>query len=239
MRCTDNRAVQAVQHGLARPLEVCAALLALVIATPLLAAAALAVRLSSPGPILFRQERVGRGGRLFVMSKLRTMSVNNRGPGITAGDDARVTGIGRVLRKTKLDELPALWQVVRGQMSLVGYRPELARYVDQNDPLWREALQARPGLTDPSAIRLRNEEALLATIAADREQFYLRVLQPYKLLLSVQYLRSRSWRSDIRMLLGTALVIALPARSPPPSIEEIERSVAAYRAGAAARTPDR
>ncbi len=231
--------MHAVQHGLARPLEVSIALLGLAIAAPVLAAAAAAIRLTSRGPILFRQQRIGRAGQVFEFRKLRTMALDNAGPGVTASDDARVTAVGRILRKSKLDELPALWHVVRGEMSLVGYRPELPRYVDQSDPLWRAVLQARPGLTDPSALDLRNEEELLAAIGGDREQYYLRALQPYKLIASLEYLQSRSWMSDVRILFTTVLVVALPARFPPPSMGEIERRVAAYRGSASARALDR
>jgi lipopolysaccharide/colanic/teichoic acid biosynthesis glycosyltransferase len=214
--------------GLPRPIEALAALTGLAFAAPLMALGAIAVRLDSPGPILFRQQRVGRGGRLFEMVKFRTMRVNSGTMGVTARDDQRITLVGKILRKTKLDELPELWHVVRGQMSFVGHRPEVPRYVDQDDPLWREALRARPGLADPNALNLRNEEDLVAQVAGDREAFYLRVLQPYKLLVSTSYLRTRSWKTDVRMLLAIAVAVVQPYRAPP-TVEEIERRVTEYR----------
>lgn len=212
-----------------RPPEVAAALLGLLVASPLLAAVAIAVRLSSPGPILFRQIRVGQGGRPFELWKFRTMRTDTHGPGITASGDSRVTFIGNLLRKTKLDELPELWNVVRGDMALVGPRPEVPRYVDPADPLWQEVLRARPGVTDPVTAHLRSEEALIARVAGDREAFYLRTLQPYKLLQSAAYLRTRTAWSDLRVLARTALAIASPGRTRPPSLDEIEQRVAEHR----------
>lgn len=219
-------------RGLPRPVEVAAALVGLAVTAPLLAVIALAVRLSSPGPVLFRQVRVGQHGRPFELCKFRTMRAGARGPGVTARDDARVTAIGRILRRTKLDELPELWNVVRGDMALVGPRPEVPVYVDPADPLWQEVLRARPGLTDPVSVRLRSEEEVIAQVTGDREAFYLRTLQPYKLRQSAAYLRERTpWR-DLQILARTALAIVRPGQARPPTLEEIERCVAEHRAGA-------
>jgi lipopolysaccharide/colanic/teichoic acid biosynthesis glycosyltransferase len=190
-----------------------------------LAASAAAVALSSRGPVLFRQKRMGQGGREFVLVKFRTMRATGGGPKVTAGGDARITTVGRFLRKTKLDELPELWNVVTGDMALVGPRPEVPDYVDLDDPLWCEVLSARPGLTDPTTIALRNEEEVLSAVAEDREAFYLTTLQRYKLMTSAAYLRGRTWTSDLQVLVKTALAIALGARVVPPSIEEIVRVV--------------
>ncbi len=110
---------------------------------------------------------------------------------MTAGGDSRVTAIGRFLRRTKLDELPELWNVVRGEMSFVGPRPEVERFVRLEDPLWREVLEARPGLTDPTTLRLRDEESLLASVEGDREAYYRETLQPLKLRGYVEYLRAQ------------------------------------------------
>ena len=133
----------------------------------------------------------------------------------------RITRVGRLLRKSKLDELPELWNVARGDLSLVGPRPEVPRYVDLNNPLWRRVLEARPGITDPVTLRLRNEEELLAGCKGDPEQFYLNTLQPYKLHGYVTYLRQRSWRTDVGVLLGTLLAVVFPAQAPPPGMGEI------------------
>jgi len=131
---------------------------------------------------------------------------------LTGKDDARVTRLGRFLRKTKIDELPQLWNVVKGDMSLVGPRPEVARYVDRGNPLWDEVLRVRPGITDPVAIQLRDEEALLAQ-AGDRERFYLEQLQPLKLEGYVAYIRQRSWRTDVSVLGKTFVALLGPMRA--------------------------
>jgi lipopolysaccharide/colanic/teichoic acid biosynthesis glycosyltransferase len=184
-------------------LEVTFALFGLAGASPVLAAAALAVALTSPGPILFRHERIGRRGRRFRLLKFRTMRHGATGLEISAADDVRITPVGRVLRRIKLDELPQLWNVVRGDMSLVGPRPEVPKYVDANDPLWADVLSVRPGLTDPATLRYRHEERLLASVSGDRDRHYREIVLPAKLRESVAYLRRRSWRSDLYVLFGT------------------------------------
>jgi lipopolysaccharide/colanic/teichoic acid biosynthesis glycosyltransferase len=224
---SDSPAAAApIKDGCPRPVEAVVALAALVALLPLLGVAALAVAVTSRGPVLFRQRRMGRGGRDFVLYKMRTMRVGGGGPQVTAGDDARVTPVGRLLRRTKLDELPELWNVVKGDMSLVGPRPEVPRYVDLGDPAWQLVLRARPGLTDPVTLRLRNEETLLAQVEGDREQFYLTTLQPFKLKGYLEYLRARSWRADVGVLWQTCRVIVRPGRALPPAVDEIEASSA-------------
>lgn len=199
--------VLSIRTGLARWLEVLLAVLGLIAALPLLILASLAIVLTSPGPAIFRQQRVGRSGRLFVLYKLRTMRKAHDGPQVTAGGDERITPIGRILRRTKVDELPELWNVLRGDMSLVGPRPEVPRYVDLDDCLWGLVLQSRPGITDPVTLLLRNEEALLADINGDHEHFYINTLQPLKLQGYVDYLHNRSWWSDIKVLSRTVFVL--------------------------------
>lgn len=191
--------------------------------TPLLVGTAMLVRFSSPGPILFRQQRVGLGGRLFWMLKFRTMRVGSGGPLVTSRDDNRITPVGRWLRLLKLDELPELWNVVRGEMDLVGPRPEVPSLVDPSQPLWKEVLSVRPGLTDPVTITLRNEEELMAAVPCDRDAFYRNVLQPYKLRRYCDYIRGRSWRSDLKTVLVTALAVLRPAMFPPPSLADLAR----------------
>lgn len=200
--------------GLPRSLEVAAAAGGLLALTPVIGAAALAIRLSSPGPIFFRQARVGRHGRPFTMVKFRTMRVDNAGARVTAAGDSRVTWIGRLLRKTKVDELPELWNVVRGEMRLVGPRPEVPELVDLADPRWREILELPPGITDPITLALRNEEELLAQ-ADDPQRFYVDVLQPYKLEGYLRYARSRTARSDLGVLIGTVLAVLRPSSVTP------------------------
>lgn len=207
--------------SIARPIEVCVAFVALLLVLPLLAIATVLIVLSSPGSILFRQKRVGFKGQVFVMYKLRTMRKQSKGVQVTSGNDTRTTWIGKILRKTKIDELPTLWNVIKGDMSLVGPRPEVPRYVDLDDHLWRMVLEARPGLTDPTTLRLRDEESLLARATADREDFYLTMLQPFKLKGYIEYLKIRTWRSDIKVICQTALGILFPRMIPQLSLNEI------------------
>jgi len=217
----------ALKNGIPRWGEAVAALVALIVFSPLLCIAAVAVALSSRGPVLFRQRRMGRWGREFLLYKLRTMRVDNReaGPQVTARDDERVTRVGKLLRRTKLDELPELWNVFKGEMSLIGPRPEVPRYVDLNNPEWRLVLEARPGLTDPVTLRLRNEELLLACVEGDREKFYLETLQPFKLRGYVQYLRARNWRTDTRVLWQTCRAVMLPRSVDTPTLDELQATL--------------
>lgn len=216
-----------VVEGLPRPLEAMLAFVALLVAAPLIAVSALAIRLTSQGPIFFRQVRTGRDGRSFALIKLRTMKGYDEGPQITTMMDSRVTSVGRFLRRTKLDELPQFWNVVKGDMSLVGPRPEVPRYVDLNDPRWQLVLQTRPGLTDPITLRLRNEEKLLAQVDGDVERFYLSTLQPVKLLWYVEYLGKRNWKADLKVILKTALGVVWANRIAPPTVSQIQLEASA------------
>jgi lipopolysaccharide/colanic/teichoic acid biosynthesis glycosyltransferase len=184
----------------------------LLLASPLLAGIAAAIFLETGLPLVFRQKRVGRNGNLFTLLKFRTMRVGSSGPSITVRGDSRVTRAGKVLRKFKLDELPQLWNVVRGDMSLVGPRPEVPEYVDGSDPVWQAVLRVRPGITDPASIAFRNEEELLAK-ASDPFQFYKENLLPAKLSLNLAYLEKRSLWLDIRVLLETARCAVLPGHA--------------------------
>ncbi len=184
---------------------------ALILASPLLLLIAAAIKLSSPGPVLFLQPRVGRGGCSFSIWKFRTMvdGAHHRGPEITASGDPRVTTIGRLLRRTKLDELPQLVNVWRGEMSLVGPRPEVPRYVAGYSEEDRSVLSIRPGITDLASIAFRDEESVLAQFA-DREQAYVDVLLPRKLALAREYLRRQSFKLDLELLLRTLFVVVQP-----------------------------
>jgi lipopolysaccharide/colanic/teichoic acid biosynthesis glycosyltransferase len=133
------------------------------------------------------------------------------GPQVTASGDCRVTWVGKILRRSKVDELPELWNVLKGDMSLVGPRPEVPRYVDLEDSRWELVLKFRPGLTDPVTLRLRDEEALLAELKGNYEHFYIKSLQPFKLQGYVEYLHNRSWWSDIKVLFRTVLVVVWPS----------------------------
>ena len=188
-----------------RLLDVFVTLLLMPLALPLMAAIALWVRLDSPGPALFRQPRVGRGGRLFRIHKFRTMRVTDgSGPLVTASHDARITRVGRWLRRTKLDELPQLIDVLNGNMSLVGPRPEVPRYVAlYAEPVRRQILSLRPGITDRAAIEFRDEERLLAA-AADPERAYVEQVMPIKQRYYLDYVAQRSLAGDLRILWDTA-----------------------------------
>ena len=217
---TDSTLVP-VGTGIPRAVEAVLSLLGLIVSAPLIALSAAAIAATSPGSVIFRQQRVGRGGRTFVLYKLRTMQTALSGPQVTAGDDLRVTWIGRLLRRTKLDELPELWNVLKGDMSLVGPRPEVPRFVDLENPMWRLVLRVRPGITDPMTLRLRNEEALLAEVKGDREHFYIGLLQPFKLKGYLEYLRERTCWSDVKVLWQSSVAVIFPGTAPPPPLKEI------------------
>lgn len=181
----------------------------LIALAPLLALCALLVRASSPGAILFRQQRVGRGGKIFTLYKFRTMRARGGGLLVTADGDARITRLGRFLRKTKLDELPELFNILRGEMSFVGPRPEVPELVDLNDVQWSKILSVRPGITDPVTLEFRNEEDLLVA-AEDKEKFYREAIQPYKLKGYCKYLESKSAKNDLKIVFQTLKVVLLP-----------------------------
>jgi len=219
---TEEHGTVSIKNGLPRLADAAIALAGLVIVAPLIALSAIAVAVTSRGPVIFRQKRMGRKGRPFTMYKLRTMRIANSGPQVTAGDDVRVTSVGKILRKTKLDELPELWNVLKGDMSLIGPRPEVPRYVAPDNPMWRLVLEARPGIADPMTLQLRNEEELLAEVEGDRERFYVEALLPFKLGGYLGYLQARSWWSDLKVLCRTIFAVAFPSKAPLPTLEEIQ-----------------
>jgi lipopolysaccharide/colanic/teichoic acid biosynthesis glycosyltransferase len=188
------------------------ALLGLAVLAPWLALLALGVRWSSPGPALFRQVRVGRGGCDFVLYKFRTMTVRDgtESGSFDAGDASRVTRLGRFLRATKLDELPQLWNVVRGDMSLVGPRPEVRKWVEAYPERWALVHTVRPGITDPAAILYRNEEQIL-TLAADPQKQYRDRILPEKLALYERYVEKNSFVGDLAILIKTILAVFSPS----------------------------
>ncbi len=186
-----------------RLLDLLVTLLLLPVALPLMAAIALWVRLDSSGPALFRQQRVGRGGRLFRIHKFRTMQQAGGGPQITARGDARITRAGRWLRAAKLDELPQLIDVLRGDMSLVGPRPEVPRYMAlYPEDARRLILSVRPGITDRAAIEFRDEERLLSE-SPDPERTYVERIMPIKQRHYLAYVARHSVAGDLRILFDT------------------------------------
>ncbi len=213
------------QRSIPRYFEIALAVCGSVVIAPVLFVAGVFIKLGSKGPVFFQQERVGLNGKSFTLFKLRTMTISTTGAKITAADDVRVTRIGRILRRTKVDELPELWNVFRGDMSFVGPRPEVPEFVDLNDPDWIEVLDHRPGITDPVTLRLRNEETILARVA-DKERYYREVIQPYKLRGYLRFVRDKSWKTDIRIVARTIWAVAFPATVKPPSKEELKWSFA-------------
>jgi len=213
--------ISPISAGIPRPIEAVIAMVGLLLLSPVLLLASLFILLTSRGPILFCQRRIGYHGRVFLLYKFRTMKQVSDGPRITASDDSRKTSIGCLLRKTKIDELPELWNVCRGDMSLVGPRPEVPQFVDLDDPLWRAVLMAKPGITDPVTLRLRNEEDLLSQVEGDRERFYRETLQPFKLKGYMEYSQQRCWQSDFVVLWKTVVAIVLPRSAVPPTLTEM------------------
>jgi lipopolysaccharide/colanic/teichoic acid biosynthesis glycosyltransferase len=185
-----------------RAFDAVASALALALLAPLLLLVALVIKLDSAGPVLFRQERVGRHARIFRIHKFRTMThaPASRGPLITVGADARITRVGSLLRRLKLDELPQLFDVLAGDMSLVGPRPEVPKYVAMYPAHLRDkVLSVRPGITDPVSLRFVDESALLAR-AADPEREYVEVVMPQKLAAAVAYAEHATLASDLRVI---------------------------------------
>ena len=192
-----------------RLFDLIAAGIGLIVLSPLLLALALWVKLDSPGPALFRQIRVGRGGAPFQILKFRTMTVGNGGPQITVGADRRITAAGAILRRFKLDELPQLLNVLRGEMSLVGPRPEVPTYVE----LWPADVRAivlsvRPGVTDPASLRYADEAGILSGYP-DPEAAYRTVVMPDKLRLYVDYVQHATFLGDLAIILRTLHLLAV------------------------------
>lgn len=194
-------------------LDFVVALVGLVLVSPLLAVCAVAVRLDSKGPVFFRQWRVGQNGKLFQLVKLRTMvdKAEQMGSKITASGDARMTRVGRWLRKTKIDEVPQLWNVVLGEMSLVGPRPEVPEYVALYDSYQRRVLAFRPGVTGPASLAFVDEERLLAG-QTGKEDFYVKTLMPRKLDLDLAYCQRVSLLEDLRLIILTLQRLLSPGR---------------------------
>jgi lipopolysaccharide/colanic/teichoic acid biosynthesis glycosyltransferase len=188
---------------LKRTFDAAAAVVGLVLLSPVFLVVAALIKAQDRGPVFFRQERVGRGGRTFRIHKFRTMRVANAGALITRTDDDRITPVGAFLRRTKLDELPQLIDVLRGDMSIVGPRPEVPRYVAMwGDEARAEILTVRPGISDPASIAFRNEQDVLAA-AEDPERHYVEVILPQKVAMYLDYVRTRSFLGDLRVIVGT------------------------------------
>jgi lipopolysaccharide/colanic/teichoic acid biosynthesis glycosyltransferase len=187
-----------------RALDLVGATIGLLVLWPVFAVVAALIKLADGGPAFFVQTRIGRGGRPFGMLKFRTMTVDaeQRGGPLTIGDDPRITRFGRRLRASKLDELPQLVNVVAGDMSLVGPRPELPRYVAFYDAGQRQVLDLRPGITDPASIAYRHESLLLSR-AADPEAFYVQSILPDKIRINLEYASRATIVQDLAVIWRT------------------------------------
>ncbi len=189
-----------------RVFDAISALIGLVITSPLWTLAGLAVKISSSGPVLHRSVRVGKSGRPFTLYKFRSMRLTDptEASSLTTAQDPRITRVGAVLRRTKIDELPQLINVLRGDMSLVGPRPEDPVFVADYTPSQRRVLDVRPGMTSPASIAYRNEALLLGTEASVAARTYRETIMPAKLAIELDYLTKRSFWTDLGVLARTA-----------------------------------
>jgi lipopolysaccharide/colanic/teichoic acid biosynthesis glycosyltransferase len=186
-----------------RAFDIFCSLLALALLSPLLIVTALLVKAQSEGPALFRQERVGRYGRHFTIYKFRTMVLNHDGSSVTVKGENRITPIGARLRKWKIDELPELWNILIGDMSIVGPRPDVPDYSDRLRGEERNILTLRPGLTSPASLKYSREEELLAVVD-DPQKHFDEVIWPDKTRMNLDYVRTRSFSYDIKLIILTA-----------------------------------
>lgn len=190
---------------LKRTLDVVASASILLITAPFLLAIAIAIKVASPGPVFYRGNRVGLSGREFHMLKFRSMVVgaDRGGPSSTADDDPRMTPVGRWLRRFKLDELPQLWNVFIGDMSMVGPRPQVPWAVEQYSDDERILLSVRPGITDPASLYFANEGEILRGYA-DPDRAYFELIHPEKMRRSIEYVKTRSFFGDLKIIAATA-----------------------------------
>jgi lipopolysaccharide/colanic/teichoic acid biosynthesis glycosyltransferase len=190
-----------------RAFNLVAAAASLLLLSPLLAIIALAIRWDDNGPVFYSQPRIGRGLQVFSLIKFRTMAIHaDRAGLLTTANDPRITRVGRTLRKYKLDELPQLWNVLKGEMQLVGPRPEVAPYVARFREQYELLLREPPGITDPASLAYRHEERVLGS--GDIENLYTSKILPDKLRLSLEYQQRRSLASDLAIILNTFLRLA-------------------------------
>ena len=197
-----------------RSFDLILSLLGLIVLAPVFAAVAVAIKIESAGPVFYRGLRAGRYGKAFRIFKFRTMVVKAEalGSASTPEDDQRITRVGRFLRKLKLDELPQLLNVVRGEMSLVGPRPQVPWAVEQYTPEERTILKVRPGITDPASVRFRNEGEILRG-SADPDKDYFEKIHPEKMRLSIEYVQKQSFLLDCKILVQTMAAVVVPGQS--------------------------
>ena len=191
-----------------RVFDIVASLGGLIILSPMLIIVAICIKLDSKGPVFFKQKRVGKNKKIFEIYKFRTMvtDAEKLGKQITVGNDSRITRVGKFIRKCKLDELPQLINVVKGEMSLVGPRPEVPRYVELYDEYEEQILLVQPGITDYASIEFRNENEILGR-SINPEETYIEEIMPTKIDLNMKYIRNISLVEDIKLILNTILAI--------------------------------
>ena len=194
-----------------RIFDILVSFISIVLLSPILIIVAIIIKLGSKGPVLYKQLRVGLNGKPFYIYKFRTMQVNadKKGLLITGADDPRLTRVGSFLRKIKIDEIPQLFNVLKGEMSIVGPRPEVLEYVKLYTNEQKRVLTVKPGMTDPATVYFRNEEKLLAK-ANDKESFYIKEIMPVKLRLYLQYIDNMSLTYDIKLIFLEFFAIILP-----------------------------
>lgn len=180
------------------------ALLGLLFLWPVLLVVAILIKIKMPGPVFFVQQRVGKDGKLFACHKFRSMSIGHHGSSVSVAGDSRITPLGAKLRKYKLDELPELWDVLIGNMSFVGPRPDVPGYADQLQGEDRIVLTLRPGITGPATLKYRNEEEMLASVT-NPQQYNDEVIYPDKVRINRFYAKHYSFAMDIRMIFCTVL----------------------------------
>lgn len=192
---------------LKRVFDIIASFCGIIILFPLIIIVSILIKITSKGPVLFKQIRVTKNGKLFKIYKFRTMKENSEGnKQITVGKDNRITGIGHILRKTKLDELPQLFNILKGEMSLVGPRPEVPKYVELYTDEQREILKVPAGITDYASIYFSNESELLGEVE-NPEEFYIKKIMPYKIELNKKYINEIGIMTDIKIIILTILKI--------------------------------
>lgn len=187
-----------------RIFDVTASIIGLIVLLPLFIIIAILIKLNDKGPIFYKQKRMGQNFKPFELLKFRTMVVNadKIGPAVTKDGDPRITKIGKFLRKTKLDELPQLWNVIRGDMSIVGPRPEVEKYIQYYENDYKEILKVRPGITDYATIKFRNEEEILSKYD-DTESAYIKYVLPEKIKLYKTYIKEISFFTDLKIIFWT------------------------------------
>ena len=191
-----------------RVFDIVATIIGSILLLPLIIPIALWIKLSSKGPLFYVQKRVGKDFKEFDLYKFRSMIIDadKVGPSVTSGDDPRITKVGKIIRRTKIDELPQLLNVLKGDMSLVGPRPEVMKFVEQKKEAYKKVLSVKPGITDNAAIEFRDEETIMEQYD-DKEKAYIDIVLPEKIKLYYKYIDTISFTNDIKLILKTLHVI--------------------------------